>query len=161
MEQIKKLFVTILEEELDQLNYEVPNINAGGCGFMAYLLADKADEWGIPYKITLMGYDSDKPMMSDFEANIEMDKGCGYRIPRCHIAIELNGMMYDTEGSYEDHWAWEKKGHISKKTLLRTLEECGWNESFNPKDTFRLEHLVDKLFTSKMSPVYYGMPVAA
>lgn len=109
------------EKILGMLNH-IPNINRGGCGFVAYRLSISLTKQGIPHTIIFMG------------TTEKILKQC-IKMPE-HVVVKVGKHYYDTNGKTEPYsYTIEKERLIEgdKKDLLTLLRKGVWNPKFDKR----------------------------
>lgn len=132
--------------------------NSGGCGLFAYAASRALDSIGVEHKIVVCCWDSDD--VARFEHNYGKVRGnannqyqkhlAEKKIRRTihdHIAIQINGVLYDASGVYTP-----EKGDFKTVIDIRVLKKLvndrsQWNDTFwyaNPHSKTKLHYVARK-----------------
>lgn len=143
-------FAGLMEEGLRYVDKWTPtDINSGGCGIFADLLADELDKYGISYKIYGL-YDKEDRTETKFKKNLEIfiqngkvNKDFGIQ----HVMVLIEDLIYvDSDGinniAVLQHYA---KVELSREVLKKINDMKGvWNEIYDRDcDPFIKEKLAD------------------
>ena len=125
-----------LQEALACLN-SIPNINRGGCGLSALAIYRWCKKNGIEV--------SDRPFVvlceDEYEVrhnNAALENGDIEEVEIPHVTIELDGELWDSTGSENNHkgescFDWLKLRtdyYLDEEELVATINVDAWNDSF-------------------------------
>ena len=138
----------LLENHLPAIDDEFYEINAGGCGVMAKLVAEQLDLLMINYDIVcLAGWGCDYERMSNQQVNDMIDINSKDNIPNSHVLIQVDGRIFDSEGEQfmddDDICA-----YIDHPTVIRMIETDCWNHTFDRDQTEAMREYTKKMFDS-------------
>lgn len=115
--------------------------NSGGCGLFAYAASRALDSIGIEHKIVVCCWDREQA--DTFQENYgkvyksvtrhyndHLNNGKCWRAIHNHIAIEINGKLYDVSGEWEPDNI-KLKAAIDIRTLKKLVRDGDqWNSTF-------------------------------
>jgi hypothetical protein len=120
----------IIIDEIPKINDVLPELNCGGCGFFALHLSKQLHKKKVKHKIIPLGY--------SYESGI----------PNAHIAIRINGILYDSTGVV-------KLGALNEFPAIRWATLCGmlrqrdkWNPWFPREQRVVIKRYLLRLFRS-------------
>lgn len=137
-----------INTKLPALNAALPKINSGGCGFFALYLSKQLQKRGIAHKIIPLGRSYHTKCHNENDM-IDMIKNSEtFFLPNSHIVVEVDGILYDSEGEigqskYDDL---EKNASISQLTLCNLLTLDIWNDTFPRYQRVTIKRYLSKLF---------------
>lgn len=142
----------LLQNELEG-NYF--NLNSGGCGIIAYLLAKELCKAGFKAEIVWLSYSKMNTINFDNALNnnkkltlLELNK---FGVVCCHCFVKVNGKLVDSTGVYktlkETRWS---PYVIIKKLNWKTLEPIvlspeGWNTMFQRNQIPQIKKSIKKI----------------
>ncbi len=103
MNNLEKV-LDILENQMVDINVEFRNINIGGCGAMAKIIADQLDLLGMEYEVACLMSNNDTFTCEEVNGIMDMMEidSTDYwgDIPNNHIVIRFDGRYWDSDGEY-------------------------------------------------------------
>lgn len=149
----------------EECERNISNLNSGGCGVWAYLVARQLHKRRIPHEILTFGT-CGKPLqdvvkearrnggLTDREALWEAaaDYYDDYPDLRAHVVVRLTetGRWYDSEGSHGgEHWRGRclNPGYLPLWAARAwSLEPSLWNDWYNRDQNYKVARIVRKHF---------------
>ena len=148
MNNLEKI-LDILENRITGINNNFHNINSGGCGVMAKILADQLDNFDIEYEVACIMRWSDKQYTYD-EVNSLIDDRAGYNMCNNHIVIKLEGRLWDCDGEYKLRGR-HVVALVDNRTITRMVahEDC-WCSCFDRSQAHGMRVFTQDLFRRMM-----------
>jgi hypothetical protein len=138
-----------INNKLPALNAALPNINRGGCGFFALYLSKQLQKKNIDHKIIPLGCSYHKKCRNDNDMIDLIKNDETFFIPNSHIVVEVDGILYDSEGEIgeERYNDLVINGGISQLTLCNMLNlDDMWNDEFPRYKRIIIKRYLSKLF---------------
>lgn len=143
-----------------QINNEIPEINYGGCGVFALIMAKQLE---------LLGYNPIIHILTSYYDNTEDKKRVlnevmnGNRVNRsdkletsfAHCCIEVGGLLFDGKmigAAFKNKWtSYPITGSYTKEELALALKIGSWNDDYsrkhcNPKLRRIIKNTIKKVF---------------
>jgi len=148
---------TQLDEQLSVINSHYPNINAGGCGKFALLLANKLKKEGLNSRFVLFSNIEEKciktrqkvltTVINNGEFKDLENNSTNFVV--AHVMVFCQGYYMDCTGVYKrkpSRWSrYKLAGFLTENTLIKWCEGNGWNEMFNTANLFGISKELNKL----------------
>jgi len=135
----------VLEHQLTDIDDKFRDINSGGCGIMANIVAEQLDLLSVGYSIACIKSWSCDRDMSIEEVNHAIDNEDTSTIPNAHILIEINGQFFDCSGLVETEES-TVAARIDRETLQRMIDADCWNRCFDRSQTEGMREFTGNVF---------------
>lgn len=125
--------------------------NHGGCGLVAMKASEMLTELGIEHTIRIMEPDDHRNLdelnglsKEDFNATLVevvangLEQGLAgweINIPLHHIVIEVNGILYDADGQFQNKWEMQTSQPVDYETIKFLVNSPLWNSTFVSNNT--------------------------
>ena len=137
----------ILQNHLPEIDDAFVDINWGGCGVMAELIAEQLDLLCVDYQVACKGGDDFRSgsFKTIEEVNKSIDEYDKPRIPRSHILIKVDGRYFDSEGEqFPDKDL--ITALIDRDTIARMNNISCWNSQFDRDQVSGMRVFTGKVF---------------
>lgn len=146
-------------------NSRIPDINAGGCGYFAFFMANELERYGIEYNIRVVdGFESIfyylpghpiKEKVTNIENFIhKVDEISKELVSFTHCWVEIkdgdkfrniDSESFDEELNKDE---FNFNGVYTKEELKTALRYGGWNREYNKQNNQKLRAAIRKAFES-------------
>jgi hypothetical protein len=137
----------ILENHLPAIEDKFWDINSGGCGVMAALIAEQLDTLNVSYDIVCRAgiFWCGNGKLSNKEVNALLDEDDYHGMPNNHILIKVEGRFFDSQGEQKmDEEA--VTALIDHETIVRMNDGDYWNSCFDRDQESGMRVFTEEVF---------------
>lgn len=147
-----------LNEKLpERINNNFLDINSGGCGIFALMLAKELNAIGIEAELAWIGYGDESEEVTENITELVENTDCLYNLVfkhklYCkHMVVYINGFYIDSTGVYQDlddtDWGGVLLGVFKMNQVAHICNDRkGWNTWFNSRNIPRIERRLREMF---------------